>query len=80
MLNDVMKTLFPQILYFLETGFVANKKIIHLQMKELYAIVRGKAGKKVEFGLKWGINRIAGGFIQGYLIDDMANLSDSALS
>lgn len=75
-LNEVMKKLFPQILYFLETGFVANKKIIHLQMTELYAIVRGKAGKNVEFGLKWGFNRIAGGFIQGYLMQGVANSSD----
>ena len=75
-LNEVMKTLFPQILHFLETGFVANKKIIHLQMDKLYAIVRGKAGKNVEFGLKWGLNRIAGGFIQGYLMKDQAHLSD----
>jgi len=42
----------PQILHFFTTGFVASKKIIHLQMSDLYSIVRGKAGKRVEFGLK----------------------------
>jgi len=75
-LNRVMEALLPQMLHFLETGFVANKKIIHLQMDKLYSIVRGKAGKKVEFGLKWGINRIAGGFVQGFLMGGVAHASD----
>lgn len=75
-LTSIMKTLFPQIKHFLETGFVAPKKIIHLKMSELYAIVRGKAGKSVEFGLKWGISRIGGGFVQGFLINDGEHCSD----
>lgn len=75
-ITEIMKTLLPQILHFLETGFVAPKKIIHLKMTELYAIVRGKAGKSVEFGLKWGINRIGGGFIQGFLIHEGDHASD----
>lgn len=74
-LSNLMDTLFPQILFFLETGFVASKKIIHLQMSELYSIVRGKAGKSVEFGLKWGINRIDG-FVLGFLIKNGINASD----
>jgi transposase, IS5 family len=74
-LSKLMDTLFPQILYFLETGFVASKKIIHLQMSELYSIVRGKAGKSVEFGLKWGINRIDG-FVLGFLLNGGGNASD----
>jgi len=73
-LSKLMDVLLPQILFFMETGFVASKKIIHLQMSELYAIVRGKAGKSVEFGLKWGINRIDG-FVLGFLING-ANASD----
>ena len=74
-LSKLMDTLFPQILHFLETGFVASKKIIHLQMSELYSIVRGKAGKSVEFGLKWGINRIDG-FVLGFLMNNGSNASD----
>lgn len=74
-LSKLMDTLFPQILFFLETGFVASKKIIHLQMSELYSIVRGKAGKSVEFGLKWGINRVDG-FVLGFLINNGINASD----
>jgi hypothetical protein len=74
-LSNLMDTLFPQILFFLETGFVASKKIIHLQMSELYSIVRGKAGKSVEFGLKWGISRVDG-FALGFLINNGLNASD----
>jgi hypothetical protein len=48
-LSNLMDKLFPQILHFLETGFVASKKIIHLQMSELYSIVRGKAPNKFGF-------------------------------
>jgi len=75
-LSETMRNLFPQIKHFLETGFVANKKIIHLGMSELYSIVRGKAGKSVEFGLKWGINRIGNGFAEGFLIDGGKHVSD----
>jgi IS5 family transposase len=75
-LSNVMETLLPQILHFIDTGLVARGKIIHLQMSELYSIVRQKAGKKVEFGLKWGINRIGGGFVQGFLLNGGQHLSD----
>ncbi|MCP3686616.1 MAG: hypothetical protein GY861_28595 [bacterium] len=75
-LTEVMEALLPQMLHFLETGFVASKKIIHLQMSELYSIVRGKAGKRVEFGLKWGINSI-NGFVQGLLVDEGKHCSDN---
>jgi len=74
-LSKLMGLLLPQILHFLETGFVAAKKIIHLQSPELYAIVRGKAGKSVEFGLKWGISRVDG-FVLGFLINNGAHASD----
>ena len=73
---EVMETLLPQIKKFLYTGFVANKKIIHLAMPELYSIVRGKAGKRVEFGLKWGISRIGGGFVSGFLHSQGEHTSD----
>jgi len=75
-LTKVMETLLPQMSHFIETGFVASKKIIHLQMTELYSIVRQKAGKRVEFGLKWGINRIGGGFVQGFLMNGGEHRSD----
>jgi len=76
--TEVMGNLIPQILHFFKTGFVASKKIIHLQMSDLYSIVRGKAGKRVEFGLKWGISRLGGGFLQGFLLADGKHAADQA--
>ena len=76
-LTEVMSALLPQMLHYLKTGFVANGKIIHLQMSELYSMVKGKAGKSAEFGLKWGINRLGGGFLTGYLYKDGQHVSDT---
>lgn len=44
-------------------------------MPELYSIVRGKVGKQVEFGLKWGISRIDG-FVLAFLINGGQHVSD----
>ncbi len=62
-LHEVMKKLLEQIRYWLRTGLVAKDKIISVHIPELYSIVRGKVGKKVEFGLSWGITRLGGGYI-----------------
>ena len=75
-LSSVMENLLPQMWHFLKTGFVAKKKIIHLKMADIYSIVRGKAGKQVEFGIKWGINRIGGGFVQGFTLTGNKHASD----
>lgn len=76
-LHETMKTLLPQIRYWLKTGNVAAGKIINLHIPHLYAIVRGKLGKEVEFGLRWGIARIKGGFILLTLAKDRLDLQDS---
>ena len=68
--NSVMKRLLPQMKHFFDTGFVVGKKILHLHMDDVYSIVRGKAGKSVEFGIKWGINRLGGGFVQGFTLEN----------
>lgn len=62
-LKDTFGQLGPQIAYYLRTGRVAKDKIISLFLPEVRSIVRGKAGKKVEFGIKWGVNQIRGGYI-----------------
>lgn len=54
-LHRTMTALLPQIRYWIRTGWVAANKIVSLQIPEAYAIVRGKVGKAVEFGLNWGI-------------------------
>ena len=62
-LHVTMSKLLPQIRYWVRTGRVATNKIINLHIPELYAIVRGKLGKAVEFGLRWGISRLGGGYL-----------------
>jgi hypothetical protein len=76
-LHQTMGKLAPQIRYWLKTGYVAVDKIINLQIPELYAIVRGKVGKAVEFGLNWGITRLRGGFLLATLGADKRELHDS---
>jgi hypothetical protein len=66
-LHDVMKKLLPQIDYWQRTGFVAANKIVNLGMSNIYAVVRGKIGKPIEFGLNWGITRLRGGFLLAHL-------------
>lgn len=64
-LHETMRRLLPQIRFWLRTGRVARKKVINLHMPEVHAIVRGKAGKDVEFGWKWGFLRVGGGYVLG---------------
>jgi len=76
-LHETMKTLLPQIRYWLKTGFVAANKVISLHIPELYSIVRGKVGKTVEFGLSWGIRRLRGGFLLATLATTKKELVDA---
>jgi hypothetical protein len=75
-LHQTMKTLLPQIRYWIRTGFVAANKIVSLHIPELYSIVRGKVGKTVEFGLKWGIARLGGGYLLATLGTNRRELQD----
>jgi transposase-like protein DUF772 len=76
-LHRTMGKLTPQIRYWLRTGYVAANKIINLTIPELYAIVRGKVGKTVEFGLNWGITRLRGGFLLATVATEKNELHDS---
>lgn len=72
-----IKKLIPQIRYWLKTGFVANDKVISMYIPDVYSIVRGKVGKKVEFGLNWGITRLRGGYLIARCAKDKKELHDS---
>jgi len=75
-LQQTMSRLLPQIRYWIRTGFVASGKIISVHVPQLYAIVRGKVGKTVEFGLNWGISRLHGGYLLARLARDRHELQD----
>jgi hypothetical protein len=76
-LHQTMQTLLPQIRYWIRTGFVARNKIVSLYIPKIYAILRGKIGKPIEFGLNWGITRLRGGFLLATLAKDKLELQDS---
>ncbi len=75
-LRETMATLVPQIHYWLKKGRVASGKIINLKLSEIRSIVRGKSGKPVEFGLKWGIARLKNGFVLGTSSRNLESESD----
>lgn len=66
-----MCQMFKQIQHWITTGKVVKGKIISLFNTNFRAINRGKLGKQVEFGLKWGINQIRGGYVSLFMCSDM---------
>ena len=62
-LVEVAHTLLPQIQQWLKTGKVATEKIIHPGISAARAIPKGRG--HVKFGMKWLINRLAGGYLFG---------------
>ena len=66
-----MSQLISQIDHWIKTGHVAREKIVSLFQAQLRSIVRGKIGKDEEFGLKWGINQIRGGYVHIFMMKEM---------
>lgn len=60
-----------QVQLWINTGKVAPGKILSLFNPIFRSINRGKLGKQVEFGLKWGINQIRGGYVSVFMCQDM---------
>ena len=60
---EVARQLLPQIQQWLTTGKVATEKILHAGLTAARAISKGPG--KVKFGMKWLINRLAGGYLFG---------------
>lgn len=76
-LHETMKKMLPQIRHWMRTGKVAANKIVNVHIPELYSIVRGKVGKAVEFGLKWGVVRLRGGFLLATVSFNRGELTDA---
>jgi hypothetical protein len=64
-MHEVIKPLSGQIVQWITTGKVAKDKIVHVGIPQARAIVRDKAGKRVEFGLAYLISRLGGGYLFG---------------
>jgi len=78
-MHEVAKRLIPQIVQWITTGVVAKGKIIHAGVTQARAIVRNKAGKKVEFGLPYLLSRLGGGDIFGTMIRGVVDESKMPL-
>jgi hypothetical protein len=68
-IGEFTNKLMPQIKGWMETGVVAAEKLLHAGISEARAIVKNKTGKKTEFGLKWLINRLVGGYVFGDVVE-----------
>jgi IS5 family transposase len=66
-MQEVTSILVPQILQWLTTGVVAKGKILHPGITKARAIAKNKIGKKTEFGFKYLIARLGGGYLFGKL-------------
>ena len=78
-MHEVARRLVPQIVQWITTGGVAQGKIIHAGLPQARAIVRNKAGKKVEFGVPYLLSRLGGGYIFGTLIRGIVDESTMPL-
>jgi len=74
-MHEVAKRLIPQIVQWITTEVVAKGKIVHAGLTQARAMVRNKAGKKVEFGLPYLRSRLGGGYVFGTLIRGVVNES-----
>ncbi len=66
-LQNFTEVLIEQILGWMKSGKVATEKRLHPGITELRSHVRNKPGKKVEFGFKWLVNRLSGGYLFGQM-------------
>ena len=78
-MHEVARRLVPQIVQWITTGVVAQGKILHAGFTQARAIVRNKAGKKVEFGVPYLLSRLGGGYIFGTLIRGIVDESKMPL-
>src|SRR5918999_2016366 len=72
-MHAVIQPLTGQIVQWITTGVVAKDKIVHVGIPQARAMVRDKAGKKVEFGLAYLISRLGGGYLFGTRIEANAD-------
>lgn len=62
---DLYEHMLGQIKVWMKTGFHPKEKIISLWHTTARAISKGKSGKTVEFGKRWIITRLMGGYVTG---------------
>ena len=66
-LSSFIRRLTPQVRSWMHSGKVAKDKLLHAGLEQARALVRNKAGKKWEFGFKWLIAKLGGGYVFGQM-------------
>ncbi|TAK95739.1 transposase [Patescibacteria group bacterium] len=68
-----------QITQWLKTGFHPKEKILSLWEKSARAISKGKVGRSAEFGRRWIITRLLGGYVIGSPCQRLGADADTAI-
>lgn len=69
-----------QIQQWLKTGFHPKDKIVSLWERSARAIPKGKIGKKAEFGRRWVITRLLGGYVIGSACQRLGADADTSIA
>ena len=76
---EYYRLMLSQIRHWMRTGFHRPGKYLSLWEKNARAITRNKAGKMVEFGRRWFITRLAGGYIIGAPCKKLGSDADTGI-
>lgn len=74
------RKMIKQIKVWMETGKHPYGKIISLWYEKARAITRGKAGKTTEFGRRWIITLLEGGYVIGKVCKKLGSDSDGKIT
>lgn len=77
---ELYRKMLSQIRHWMRTGFHPPGKILSLWLQDARAITRDKAGKATEFGRRWIITRLEGGYIIGKPCERLGSGSDSVIA
>jgi hypothetical protein len=78
-MHEVATRRIPPIVPWITTGVVAKGQIVQAGLTQARALVRNKAGKKVEFGRPYLLSRLGGGDVFGTLIRGVVDESQMPL-
>jgi len=76
---DLYRKMLSQIRQWHRTNFHPKGKIVSLWLTDVRAITRNKAGKATEFGRRWIITRLTGGYMIGTVCKRLGSGSDTGL-
>jgi transposase, IS5 family len=73
------KKMLTQIMQWLNTGFHPKEKLLSLWERSARAISKGKVGRAAEFGRRWIVTRLLGGYIIGAPCEKLGADADTSI-